>query len=100
MGMPLPSSQFITMEYSSGPIEEMENRLFSASNLFGDEISLPIRHGNRSGPFRTIQRKTALYRFTGSRSEHGVSFQGELGMMGFGYKISFNCTVPKNQSFY
>ena len=89
MGMPLRSSQFITMEYSSGRIEEIENRLFSASSLFGDEMSLPIRHGNRSGPLRTVQRKLALYRFTGSRSEHGVSFQGVLGMMGIRYKISF-----------
>ena len=89
MGMPLPSSQFITMEYSSGPIEEMENRLFSASSLFRDEMSLPIRLGNKSGPLRTVQRKAALYRFTGSRSEHRVSFQGVLGMMGIGYKILF-----------
>ena len=77
------------MEYSSGPIKEMENKLFSALSLFGDETSLPIRHGNRSGPLRTVRRKAALYRFTGSRSEHGVSFQGVLGMMGIGYKISF-----------
>ncbi|KAK7855425.1 receptor-like serine/threonine-protein kinase ale2, partial [Quercus suber] len=92
MGMPLPSSQFITMEYSSGPIEEMENRLFSASSLFGDEMSLPIRRGNRSGPLRTVRRKVALYRFTGSMSEHGVSFQGVLGMMGIG-KVNFDGCV-------
>ena len=61
MGMPLPSSQFITMEYSSGSIEEMENRLLLSSSLYGDEMSLPIRHGNRSGPLRTVQRKAALY---------------------------------------
>ena len=75
------------MEYSSSPTEEMENRLFSASSLFRDEMSLPIRLGNKSGPLRTVQRKAALYRFTGSRSEHRVSFQGVLGMMGIGYKI-------------
>ena len=89
MGMPFPSSQFMTMEYSSGPIEEMENILFSASSLFGDEMSLSIRHGNRSGPLRTVRRKVALYRFTGSSSEHRVSFQGVLGMMGIGYMILF-----------
>ena len=61
MSMPLSSSQFITMEYNSGPIEEMENRLFSASSLYGDEMSLPIRHGNKSGPLRTVRRKVALY---------------------------------------
>ena len=61
IGMPLPSSQFITMEYSSGSIEEMENRLLLSSSLYGDEMSLPIRHGNRSGPLRTVRRKAALY---------------------------------------
>ena len=61
MSMPLSSSQFITMEYNSGPIEEMENRLFSASSLYGDEMSLPIRHGNKSSPLRTVRRKVALY---------------------------------------
>ncbi|KAG5086485.1 hypothetical protein JHK82_053882 [Glycine max] len=65
------ASSFITMEYSSGPLEEMENRPFSTSSLIGDEISLPIRHGNRSGPLRTVRNKLSLYRFTGSRSEHG-----------------------------
>ncbi|CAK9323589.1 unnamed protein product, partial [Citrullus colocynthis] len=65
------ASSFITMEYSSGPLEEMENRPFSTSSLVGDEISLPIRHGNRSGPLRTARSKPAFYRFSGSRSEHG-----------------------------
>lgn len=65
------ASSFITMEYSSGPLEEMENRPFSTSSLIGDEISLPIRHGNRSGPLRTVRSKLSLHRFTGSRSEHG-----------------------------
>ncbi|RDX91280.1 Receptor-like serine/threonine-protein kinase ALE2, partial [Mucuna pruriens] len=65
------ASSFITMEYSSGPLEEMENRAFSTSSLIGDEISLPIRHGNRSGPLRTVRSKLSLHRFTGSRSEHG-----------------------------
>lgn len=65
------ASSFMTMEYSSGPLEEMENRPFSTSSLIGDEISLPIKHGNRSGPLRTVRSKLSLYRFTGSRSEHG-----------------------------
>lgn len=64
------ASSFITMEYSSGPLEEMENRPFSTSSLIGDEISLPIRHGNRSGPLRTVRSKPAFYRL-GSKSEHG-----------------------------
>lgn len=65
------ASSFITMEYSSGPLEEMENRPFSTSSLLGDEMSSPIRHGNRSGPLRSVRSKLSLYRFTGSRSEHG-----------------------------
>ncbi|KAL2344943.1 hypothetical protein Fmac_006228 [Flemingia macrophylla] len=65
------ASSFITMEYSSGPLEEMDNRPFSTSSLIGDEISLPIKHGNRSGPLRTVRSKLSLHRFTGSRSEHG-----------------------------
>jgi serine/threonine protein kinase len=65
------ASSFITMEYSSGPLEDMENRPFSTSSFNGDELSLPIRHGNRSGPLRTIRSKLSLYRFSGSRSEHG-----------------------------
>ncbi|KAF3436067.1 hypothetical protein FNV43_RR23159 [Rhamnella rubrinervis] len=65
------ASSFITMEYSSGPLEEMENRPFSTSSLVGDEISLPIRHGNRSGPLRTVRSKPSFYKLTGSQSEHG-----------------------------
>lgn len=65
------ASSFITMDYSSGPLEDMENRPFSTSTLVGGEMSLPIRHGNRSGPLRTVRSKAAFYRFSGSRSEHG-----------------------------
>ncbi|XP_008382689.3 receptor-like serine/threonine-protein kinase ALE2 isoform X1 [Malus domestica] len=65
------ASSFITKEYSSGPLEDMENRPFSTSSLVGDEILLPIRHGNRSGPLRTVRSKPAFYRVRGSRSEHG-----------------------------
>lgn len=65
------ASSFITMEYSPGPLEEMENRPFSASSLVGDQLSLPIRHGNRSGPLRTVRSKAAFYRLRGSMSEHG-----------------------------
>ncbi|GFZ20179.1 protein kinase superfamily protein [Actinidia rufa] len=65
------ASSFITMEYSSGPLEEMENRPFSASGLTGGGGFLPIRHGNRSGPLRTVRIKPAFYRLKGSMSEHG-----------------------------
>ncbi|KAJ6319229.1 hypothetical protein OIU78_014787 [Salix suchowensis] len=65
------ASSFITMQYSSGPLEEMENRPFSTLSLAGDRLSLPIRHGNRSGPLRTVRSKPAFYRSRGSMSEHG-----------------------------
>ncbi|XP_031250233.1 receptor-like serine/threonine-protein kinase ALE2 isoform X2 [Pistacia vera] len=65
------ASSFITMEYSSGPLEDVENRAFSASSLGGDGVSLPIRHGNRSGPLRTVRSKASFYRLRGSMSEHG-----------------------------
>ncbi|GAV74161.1 Pkinase_Tyr domain-containing protein [Cephalotus follicularis] len=68
------ASSFITMEYSSGPLEEMENRPFSTSSLVGDGMSLPIRHGNRSGPLRTVRSKPGFYRLRGSMSEHGRLF--------------------------
>ncbi|XP_059660202.1 receptor-like serine/threonine-protein kinase ALE2 isoform X2 [Cornus florida] len=66
------ASPFITMEYSSGPLEEMENRPFSGSNLIGPGVPLPIGHGNRSGPLRTIRSNPAFYRLKGSMSEHGA----------------------------
>ncbi|KAL3517758.1 hypothetical protein ACH5RR_020347 [Cinchona calisaya] len=66
------ASSFITMDYSSGPLEEMENRPFSASSLAGGGVALPIRHGNRSGPLRTVRSKNAFYRLKGSMSEHGL----------------------------
>lgn len=65
------ASSFITMDYSSGPLEEMENRPFSTSSLVGEGTSLPIRHGNRSGPLRTVRSKPSFYRLRGSMSEHG-----------------------------
>ncbi|GKU86177.1 hypothetical protein SLEP1_g735 [Rubroshorea leprosula] len=67
------ASSFITMDYSSGPLEEMENRPFSTSSFIGGGVSLPVRHGNRSGPLTTIRSKPSLYRLRGgSMSEHGV----------------------------
>lgn len=65
------ASSFITMEHSSGPLEETENRAFSASSLAGDGMSLPTRHRNRSGPLRTVRSKANFYRLRGSMSEHG-----------------------------
>lgn len=62
------SSSFITMDYSSGPLEELENRPVSGSGLDGRWVSF----GNRSGPLRTVRSKPAFYRSRGSMSEHGL----------------------------
>ncbi|XP_017230270.1 receptor-like serine/threonine-protein kinase ALE2 isoform X1 [Daucus carota subsp. sativus] len=66
------ATSFITMEYSSGPLDELGNRAFSGSSPMGDRVSLPIRHGNRSGPLRTVRSKPSFYRTKGSMSEHGL----------------------------
>ncbi|OWM80010.1 hypothetical protein CDL15_Pgr009988 [Punica granatum] len=67
------ASSFITMEYSSGPLEDVENRPLSDSGFNADALSLPMRHWNRSGPLRTVRSKPAFYRLMGgSVSEHGV----------------------------
>ncbi|KAK9756819.1 hypothetical protein RND81_01G122800 [Saponaria officinalis] len=63
-------SSFITMDYSSGLLEEMEHRPFSSSSLIGERASLPVTHGNRSGPLRTVKSKPSFYRLKGSMSEH------------------------------
>ena len=66
------SSSFMTMEYSPGPLEEMRSEPVSAPTLVGGGGgSLPIRHGNRSGPLRIARSKLAFYRLKGSMSEHG-----------------------------
>ncbi|OWM80005.1 hypothetical protein CDL15_Pgr009983 [Punica granatum] len=55
------ASSFITMEYSSGPLEDVENRPLSDSGFNADALSLPMRHRNRSGPQRTMRSKPAFY---------------------------------------
>lgn len=82
------ASSFITMEYSSGPLEEMENRPFSASSLVGG-VALPIKHGNRSGPLRTTRSKKAFYRLKGSMSEHGLLPKRMWNDNGSGCEASF-----------
>ncbi|KAI3526540.1 hypothetical protein L1887_05797 [Cichorium endivia] len=57
-------SPFLTMDYSSGPLDGLENRLVSASSFNGGL-------GNRSGPLKTIRSKWGFYRLKGSLSEHG-----------------------------
>ncbi|KAL3573246.1 hypothetical protein D5086_027150 [Populus alba] len=76
------ASSFITMQYSSGPLEEMENRPFSASSLDGDRLSLPL-HGNRSGPLKTCtvpeDQGALVYCSLGVwYSWGGVSMSGEI----------------------
>nr|VDC59312.1 unnamed protein product [Brassica rapa] len=60
-------SSFITMDYSSGPLEEMENRPHSASSIPRGGIFLP----NRSGPLRPVRSRRNFFRLRGSMSEHG-----------------------------
>lgn len=67
------ASSFMTMEYTSGPLEELENRPFSSSRMMGGGgVALPITHGNRSGPLRTVRSNPSFYRLRGSMSEHGA----------------------------
>ncbi|XP_043705850.1 receptor-like serine/threonine-protein kinase ALE2 isoform X2 [Telopea speciosissima] len=66
------ASSFITMEYCSSPLDEIDNRLFSTSSLGGEERQLSITQSNRSGPLRTVRSRPAFYRLRrGSMSEHG-----------------------------
>ncbi|WOL05773.1 receptor-like serine/threonine-protein kinase ALE2 [Canna indica] len=61
-------ASFVTMEYSSGPMEEM-HRPHSTSNLVSGIEGL-IRP-NRSGPLRTKRKKQRFHRLRGSMSDHG-----------------------------
>lgn len=62
------ASSFITMEYSSGPLEDMENRPHSASSIPREGgLFLP----NRSGPLRPMRSRRNFFRLRGSMSEHG-----------------------------
>uniref|UniRef100_A0A1J3JK44 Receptor-like serine/threonine-protein kinase ALE2 n=1 Tax=Noccaea caerulescens TaxID=107243 RepID=A0A1J3JK44_NOCCA len=62
------ASSFITMEYSSGPLEDMENRPHSASSIPREGgLFLP----NRSGPLRPVRSRRNFFRLRGSMSEHG-----------------------------
>lgn len=63
------ATPFVTMEYSSGSLDQIENRLFSTSSFNGDRFSSPVRHGNMSGPLRTFRSKPSLKR---SKSERDL----------------------------
>ncbi|KAJ4888875.1 Receptor-like serine/threonine-protein kinase ALE2 [Raphanus sativus] len=60
------ASTFITMDYSSGPLEEMENRPHSVSSIPRGGLYLP----NRSGPLRPVRTRRNFFRLRGSMSEH------------------------------
>ncbi|KAH0857107.1 hypothetical protein HID58_085368 [Brassica napus] len=60
-------SSFITMDYSSGPLEEMENRPHSASSIPRGGLFQP----NRSGPLRPARSRRNFFRLRRSMSEHG-----------------------------
>ncbi|KAL9685987.1 hypothetical protein QQ045_023442 [Rhodiola kirilowii] len=66
------ASSFITMEYCSGSMEEMDNnnRPFSSSDLYGEGVASSINQANRSGPLRTTRSKPSFYRSKGSKSDH------------------------------
>ncbi|KAL6564554.1 Receptor-like serine/threonine-protein kinase ale2 [Orobanche minor] len=83
------ASPFITMEYNSSPLDEVENRPFSGSGFVDGRVALPIRHGNRSGPLRTVRSKPAFYRLHGSVSEHGEILSRRGWDDGTGYEGSF-----------
>ncbi|GAA0139990.1 hypothetical protein LIER_35175 [Lithospermum erythrorhizon] len=81
-------ASFMTMDYSSGPLEEFEKRQFPGSSLTSGRVALPIKHGNRSGPLRTV-RNPAFQRVEGSTSEHG----------GFVSKRAWNDVAGSDASF-
>ncbi|KAA8543434.1 hypothetical protein F0562_021071 [Nyssa sinensis] len=81
------ASSFITMDYSSSPLE-VETRPFSASSLVGG-VSFPINNGNRSGPLRTVRSKPGFYRLKGSMSEHGGLLPKRGWNGGTGFEASF-----------
>uniref|UniRef100_A0A1D1Z5B2 Receptor-like serine/threonine-protein kinase ALE2 n=1 Tax=Anthurium amnicola TaxID=1678845 RepID=A0A1D1Z5B2_9ARAE len=62
------ASSFITMEYSSGPVEEID-RPHSTSMLVGKG---ELVRENRSGPLQTKRHRSGLTRLRGSMSEHQI----------------------------
>ncbi|CAA0833423.1 Receptor-like serine/threonine-protein kinase ALE2 [Striga hermonthica] len=62
------ASSFVTMDYSSGPLGEVDNR---------------------SGPLRTVRSQRTFYRLQGSMSEHGEILGRRAWDGGAGYEASF-----------
>ncbi|KAL2470601.1 Receptor-like serine/threonine-protein kinase ALE2 [Abeliophyllum distichum] len=82
------ASSFITMDYSSDHLEVLENRRQYSASVEGG-VALPIRHGNRSGPLRTVRSNRSFYRLRGSMSEHGGLLSGHAWNDGTGFEASF-----------
>lgn len=82
------ASSFITMEYSSDHLEVLESRRQYPASVEGG-VALPITHGNRSGPLRTIRSNRAFYRLKGSMSEHGGLLSRRAWNDGTGFEASF-----------
>uniref|UniRef100_A0A7N0SYG2 Protein kinase domain-containing protein n=1 Tax=Kalanchoe fedtschenkoi TaxID=63787 RepID=A0A7N0SYG2_KALFE len=65
------ASSFITMEYCESPLDGMGgSNPLASPNRFRKEVSLPIMHGNRSGPLTTMRSKRSFYRLKGCISDH------------------------------
>ncbi|KAF5178349.1 Receptor-like serine/threonine-protein kinase ALE2 [Thalictrum thalictroides] len=60
------ASSYITMDYSSGPLDEIDNRLFSPFSIDGRDETLPTKHISRSGPLRTTRKPAFFSRGSGS----------------------------------
>nr|GEY46946.1 receptor-like serine/threonine-protein kinase ALE2 isoform X2 [Tanacetum cinerariifolium] len=88
-----PDSPFITMDYSSGSLNELEKQQFSGLNFNG--VS---RLGNRSGPLMTARDKAEFYRLKGNISEHVILILQELNVSSLENKsLSCSCKSVKTE---
>lgn len=60
------ASSYITMDYSSDRLEEVDNRLLSTFSSVDREQILPTKQISRSGPLRTTSRPAIFSRGSGS----------------------------------
>ncbi|XP_042393543.1 receptor-like serine/threonine-protein kinase ALE2 isoform X1 [Zingiber officinale] len=61
------ATSFVTMEYSSGPVEEIQRPHSALNMISGLEV---LVRPNRSGPLRTKRMKQPFHRLRGSMSDH------------------------------
>ncbi|CAM8928043.1 unnamed protein product [Rhodiola kirilowii] len=64
------ASSFITLEYCESPDFLGGSDPLASPNNLRSRVSLPIMHGNRSGPLTTMRSKRSFYRLKGSISDH------------------------------